>query len=96
MGDGIERREGGGLHGRLSQFQPWETAGLPLTSWLVGVSSHKDQILGLEHDQRLWDLARREAFNQSPINVDQKTAWDHSPLGHQFIYTDIVYCNGNN
>lgn len=35
VGEGGRSR---GLHGRHSQFQPWETAGLPLTSWLVGVS----------------------------------------------------------
>lgn len=50
--------------------------------------SHKDQILGLEHDQHLWDLARREAYYHSPINVDQKTAWDYSPRVHQFNYKD--------
>lgn len=51
------------MYDRFSQFQPWETAGLPLTSWLGGVSPvTEDQILGLEHAQRLWDLARIEVI----------------------------------
>ena len=67
--DRREEQEGSRrLYGHLSQFQPWETAGLPLTSWLVRVSSvAEDQILGLEHAQRLWDLARIEASYHSPI-----------------------------
>lgn len=50
--DKVEGRGVGGLHGRLSQFQPWETAGLPLTSWLVGVSPVTTAIRtkSLEHD----------------------------------------------
>lgn len=43
--------------------------------------SHKDQILGLEHDQCLWDLSRREAYYHNPIKEDQETAWDYSPVG---------------
>lgn len=91
------REEGVGLHGCLSQFQPWETAGLPLTSWFEGVSSHKDQIPGLEHNQRLRDLARRETLNQNTINVDQKTT--HTTALWVTISSKqiqlIVMCNGH-
>lgn len=45
MGEGTGGRRyegvrGEGLHGRWAgrRFQSWETAGLPLTSWLLGVS----------------------------------------------------------
>lgn len=47
--------------------------------------SHKVQILWLEHDQRLWDLSRREADSHSPLNVGQKTPWMDTSIGQSLI-----------
>lgn len=53
----------------VSRRQPLETAGLPLASWLAGVSpataSQKEQIPRLEQERRLLDLAKRGQLPQS-------------------------------
>ncbi|GLD74566.1 protein CBFA2T3-like protein [Lates japonicus] len=63
VGDGIGGDEDGGeeLRGRLSQFQPWETAGLPLTSWLVEVSPLTTAI---RSKSLAWNMTKSMGFGQ--------------------------------
>lgn len=53
--------------------------------------SHKDQIPGLEHEQRLLDLARREANYHSPINVDHKQPGSAAPQVTIYLQR-LTYC----
>lgn len=87
--EGIAGR--GGLVAWLPQSVPalgdsWTPSTLLACGGQPYYHGHKDQIPGLEHEQRLLDLARRGACYHSLINVDQKNKLQpHRPL-YLFIY----------